>query len=449
MASNDDHHADLEEPEEFDVPQGFYTYTLAMAGVGALAFLVGLFAFETPRRAWNAYLIGFWFSFGLGVAGPFLLATQYVSTASWFVPIKRVPEAFGNFLFVAAPLGIAMLFGAKWILPWHFVDGVPISADDLSHHAEHFLHLKEGFLNMTGLTLTTVIVPIALAGLGYWLRHNSVAQDESGDGTLYTRNKIIGVLFLLCFGVGFSLMSWYWGISLEPLWYATMWQVYQFAGIFQTGLAVITIAVILLQQRGAFGDLIGEDQIHALGQLVFTFTVFYAYIAFAQFMLCWYANIPEESLFYIRRLGGPAAEVAAGGQPADVGGYGWFTALWLGKFVAPFLILLPQDIKKNARNILYYVCWVIAFTQVYELWFWIDFTPANPNPTAEPTLHIPWFEALVVMGFVGLFLAVVGWSLSRASIVALKDPFLPEALEHGHDHGEEPPDEWQQVLESS
>jgi len=436
MASHDTHDDSVERPDDFEVSGTFTTVAWALLALGAVAFLAGLFVLDAPERAWDGYLIGFWFTMGLGVIGPFIVATQYLSTAGWYVSIRRIPEAFGAFLLPGALLSAGLLLGAPHLLPW-----IGFHDKDLPHHAHHFLNLKAGFLNWTGLTLTTLLVPLILLGLAYWMRRNSLEEDESGDPALFEQNKTLSAVFLLCFGVGFSLMSWYWGISLEPLWYATMWQVYQFAGIFQTGLAVTTVVVLTLYHRGAFGELVGEHQIHSLGQLVFAFTVFYAYIAFSQFMLCWYANIPEEALFYIRRLGGLT--------PADdPGGYGWFTVLWLGKFILPFLILLPQEIKKNARNILYWVCCGIAIFQLYELWFWIGFSPSNPAPSTDPTLHVPWLEYAVAAGFVGLFMLVVGRSLSSAPLVPLKDPFLHEVLEHGH-HDEELDDEWKDVLQSS
>jgi len=436
MASNHTND-DIEPPDEFEIPQAIYTAALALVAVGVVTFLIGLWVLGDPDRTWDAYLIGFWFTVGLGMIGPFFIATQYLSTAEWYVPMRRIPEAFGNYLFVGIPLSLLLLVGAPHMLPWVRTEG-----KDLSHHALHFLELKEGFLNGTGLTLVTVLVPIVLCGLAYWMRRNSLDEDESGEPTIFRTNKVLSAVFVLLFGIGFSLMSWYWGISLEPLWYATMWQVYHFAGLFQTGLAVMTIITLILYRNGAFGDLLGEHQIHSLGQLVFAFTVFYAYISFCQFMLCWYANIPEEALFYIRRLGG----LTPGDEP---GGYGWFAALWLGKFILPFLILLPQEIKKNARNILYFVCWGIALFELYEIWFWVGFAPSNPDPAIDPTLYLPWLEIGVVAGFVGLFVLVVGWSLSSAPIVPLKDPFLHEAIAHGHHHGGEPDDDWKKVFDSS
>jgi len=426
MSSHHIDYDDIDEPTSLNVPSHFYKLCLALVAVGALAFVGGLLGLEDTRRVWSAYLIGFWFTFGLGLAGPFIIATQYVSTGSWGVSIRRVLEAFGLYLAPAAILGTIMLFGgAETILPWINVDPA------VGHHSEHIIDLKRGFLNSTGLTLTTLIAPLAAFGVAYWIGHNSIKQDETGDPGLTDTNTTLSTLFLFVFAIGFSLMSWYWMLSLEPLWYATMWQVYNFAALFQSGLAAATICVLILMKTDVFGDFVGEHQIHSLGQMVFAFTVFYAYIAFCQFMLCWYANIPEESLFYVRRLGGLT--------PGDEwGGYGWFAILWLLKFIAPFFILLPQKIKKNTGNILYYVCWIIVAAQVYEIWYWVAFSTNNPEPTTDPNIYLPWLELLVVGGFVGLFLFVVARGLSSANILPTKDPFLHESLaaNFGH-HGDD------------
>jgi hypothetical protein len=429
MSSTHHNHDDIEKPKDFEVSQGFYMLSGGLFAIGALAFLAGLFGLGDPRRAWNAYLMGWWFTLALGLAGPFINATQYVATGGWGVSIRRVTESFGVYLIPATIFGIILLAGAPEVMPW-----MGMEDQQMAGHVRHIIHLKFGFLNMTGLTITTIAAPLVLLVISWIIRRNSLKQDETGDVGLTESNKLLSVFYLLAFGVGFSLLSWYWLMSLEPAWYATMWNVYAFAALFQSGLAATTIGVLLLKKKGVFGDFVNDHQIHSLGQLVFAFTVFYAYISFSMFMLCWYANIPEESLWYIRRLGGLT--------PADEpGGYSWFIILWVFKFIVPFLVLLPQEIKKNKNNLLYYVCWGIMAIQAYEVWYWVAFAPTNPDFSTDPILYLPWLEILVVLGFVGAFLAVVGRSLSSHNIIPTKDPFLHETLPHGHHHDEEEGDE--------
>jgi hypothetical protein len=415
--SHDTDYSDLEAPDNYQVSSKFYQWAGALTAVGALGFIVML-SLGQPARAWRAYLIGWWFTLSLAVSGPFIIATQYLSHGSWGTSVRRIPEAFGSFLIPATILGIIALAGAEIIMPWLNYD-----AGELPHHVTHIIHLKDGYLNMTGLVIATVGGLVVMTGLYMVIRRNSLAQDDSGDPSLYTRNKWLSALFLVVFVTVFTNLSYYWLMSLEPTWFSHVWSVYCFAAMFQTGLALWAIVTIHMMRDDAFGDFAGEYQLHSIGQLVFAFTVFYAYIAFCQFMLIWYANIPEETAWFVHRIN-------------DVG-YGFFIVLWLIKFIIPFFVLLPQSHKKNKQNFLYYTCWMLLVAQLYEVWYWVEFSPMSADPAAAPTIHLPWLEILVSLGFIGLFMLTVGWALSRANVIPTKDPFLHEALAHVGGHGDD------------
>lgn len=396
-------------PKKFEPGRGIYLIGGVLALVGLLAFLGGLFGgFE--HRAWNGYLIGWWATLSLGLFGPFYNATQYLSGAGWGVSIRRIPEAMGYYLLPAFVLGLIALAGVSTV--FHWMD--PSAADDA------ILAKKSGFLTFGNMAFTTVVSFVAWIALTWKMRQNSVKQDETGDRTLTDANRKLSVAFMFAFVLGFSFMTWFWMMSLEPHWFSTMFQVYAFAVLFQAGLAFMAILVLHFRDRGYFGEFVHDRQVLLVGQWVFAFTVFYAYIAFSQFLLIWYANIPEEAGWYVHRI-------------QDAGGWGWFTALFAAKFIIPFLLLLPQEAKKNKRNILRIVSCGLMLTLPFEIWWWVSFVPVH----GVVHVDVPWLEVLIVLGFVGVFIISVARGLSSANMLPIKDPFLHESLEH-HMHGELP-----------
>ena len=412
-----DHH-DITPPRAFEVPKGFNIACAIMFLLGFGTFVVAQLM-GWGHHAWNGYLVGFWFTLSLALSGPFFVATQHLSIAGWSMSIRRIPEAFGAFLLPAFIFAIGGLVGGDHLFHWFDLEYVA---------ADPILSKKEGFLNPTAFAVVTVVTFVIWNAIYFWMRRNSVRQDEEGGYSRSSTHKVISTLFLVAFVIGFSMQSWYWIMSLEPHWFSTMFSVYTFAGLFQSGLALMAIVTLYFKERGDFGDFVGTRQIHDLGQLLFGFTVFYAYIGFSQFLLIWYANIPEEAIWYVAR--GTAPDVATGWEWATL-------ALPVLKFIVPFFVLLPQANKKNHLNILKYVAYGLLFLQLYEVWYWVAPTPHGLGELAAE-VHVPLIEILISIGFIGAFGYTVARALASANLVPVKDPFLHEAMDHHH-HGVAPP----------
>ena len=413
--AHEHHHEDIEPPGEFEVPAKFNLAAIIFAVVGIIAFVGGLFL--DPDRAWRGYVIGFWFSFSLALCGPFFIATQYLSKAGWSVSIRRIPEAMGSFLIPGVLLGAVALLGAEYVFGW--IELAPEVFDPDSELFDPIVAEKAPVLNLTALIVGTLGTTVVLAGMYFLMRRNSLKQDESGDHDLFRKNLWVSAFFLIVFVITVSVTSWYWTMSFDPHWYSMMWSVYAFAGLFQTGLAVMTLILIYMLRKNLFGGTAGIEQVHRMGQFVFAFTVFYAYIHFSQFLLLWYANIPETAKWYVDRMSE---------------GWGFLLlAIPLLKFIVPFFTLLPQEAKKNKNNILVYVCILLIAMQLYEIWIWVmPYTYGPEAGLAGPML--PWLEFLVALGFIGLFMFFVARSLAKHNLVPLKDPLLHEAIPHSHDH---------------
>lgn len=405
------HHDEIVPPKRLELSQTFKMATGGLAAAGALIFAITLFAFDADV-AWKGYLIGFWFTLSLALFGPFFASIQHLPRAGWSVSLRRIVESFGYFLPVAGVFALIGLFAIPdSIFLWK-------QADALN---DPFIAKKAGFLNQTGFVLATVLSFASWIGVFAAMRKFSLKQDETGDYELSNKLKALSAIYLVIFTTGISFMAWYWMMSLEPNWFSTMFSVYTFAGLFQSGLAMTYVIMIYLGRKGYFGSFVGGRQVHDLGKMVFGFTVFYAYIGFCQFLLIWYANIPEEAVWYIQRF--------------ENGWLPFTLALPFIKFIIPFFIMLPQKIKKNKDNVMYYLCMWIFGTQLYEVWYWVEPQVHGINTGGHHggggagfSLLNATLEFGIALGFVGLFAYVAGTALSRANIIPVKDPYLHETL---------------------
>ncbi len=410
------HHHEIAPPKPLELPAKFTQAAIACIGLGVLAFIAAFFI--DSDVAWKGYIIGMWFSMGLALIGPFFVSTQHLSIAGWSVPMRRIPEAFGAFIPV---VGVLAIVGVLLIPDTVFLWKHPNALQD------SIFAKKAGFLNTTGMLITTVLSFGVLSALWFIMRKLSLRQDEEGGYAITNKLKVVSALYLIAFTTGVSFLSWYWLMSLEPNWFSTMWSVYTFAGMFQCGLAIFYVLTLRLGQAGHMGSFVGGRQVHDLGKMVFGFTTFYAYIGFCQFLLIWYANIPEEDVWYIQRL--------------TNGWAGFLLALPFIKFIIPFLIMLPQKIKKNQDNVMYFLCMWLPLAQLYEVWFWVEPQPhglhmegAHGAATgAGFSLLNAALEFGIALGFIGAFALVAGRAMAKHPLVPIKDPFLHETLPH-HTH---------------
>ncbi len=366
--------------------------------VGLLTFLIGLTV--DRERIWHSYLTSFFYFASLGLGGLFFTAIQHVSKAGWSVNVRRVAEAMAVFVPIAFIGAIVLGFGGHALYEW--MDSSIVAND-------HLLQKKAAYLN-PGFFYTRLVLFFVI----WWLFTkfivgNSVKQDVSGDEKLTLKNLPLSVAFILIFALSYSLFSVDTLMSLLPHWFSTIFGVYCFSGLFQSSLAMLILLLVWLMDKGLLNGFVGEDHLHDLAKLLKGFTVFYAYIAFSQFMLIWYANIPEETEYYLQRAHG-----------------GWYyvsLSLLIFKFIVPFIALLPRWAKRN-RDYLKIVCWLILIMQYVDI-YWMVYPNFNEH-------HITFsiWEIGVFLGFLGLFLKIVTAFLSRNNLVPIKDPRIEESLHH-------------------
>jgi len=372
----------------------------AVIGAGTLAWL---FNAGDLNRAWSAYLIGCVFTLGLGVFSVAWLAILNLSGATWSVTMRRVPEAMTAWLVPGGILAMGVGLGAHSLYEWSHAEAV--AADPLLLHKAPFLNMPM-FWALVG---ASVVVWMAFGRL---LAGASYRQDVEGGMALTRQRRTMSAVFLVIFALTLSIVAFYFLMSLEPHWFSTMMAVLVFTDIMQTGTAFVAVVAGLLIASRTLPGFLNEHHLHSLGKMVFAWTGFWAYIYFCQFMLIWYANIPEETTYFLRR----SSE-------------GWLTYLLvlpMVKFVVPFMLLLPREAKRTARRLVP-VAALILLAQFWELYLMV--VPAvSHGDGARPAL--PILELVVTLGFLGAFTLVFGSELARHDAVPLKDPSLVECLSY-------------------
>jgi hypothetical protein len=366
------------------------------------------------RLAVDIWINNIYFT-GLAIVGVFFFALQYAAQAGWSASIKRIPLAFGNWLPYAGVLMLISFFAfGHDIFHWTHHDLYDIN----SHDFDSIINNKKGYFYWPLSEHPSVPVffigrMLLFFGLWYYLFHKlrnlAFKEDLEGGTAAWYKMRKLSAAFLVIFAVSSSVAGWDWVMSLDTHWFSTMFGWYVFASWWVTTLALITFIVIILKEKGLL-SIVNQNHIHDLGKFVFAFSVFWTYIWFSQFLLIYYANIPEETIYFVERWRN------------DQYGTIFFVNLFLN-FVFPFLLLMPRDAKRHSA-ILKVVTPIVIFGH------WIDFylmiTPGTLK--ANGGYGLVEFGTMLVYG--GAFLYVVLNSLSKAPLFAKNDPMLQESLHH-------------------
>lgn len=380
-----------------------------LIAIGALTFFLEVRT--DPTRAYASWLHNYFVFLCLALAGTFFTALHHMVGATWSVVVRRIAEAFSSFLPVALLLFLVLLWGVPFVAP----AGVPHiyvwAGAAAGQGAEANLIVKGGYLSPNLFALRNLICLAIWLFFSWYFVRNSIRQDETRDPSLSKSSLKLAPVFLLTFALTFTLASFDLLMSLEPTWYSTIFGVYCWAGLWQSGLAGITIVAILLRRQGALKGVVSRAHYHDLGKYLFAFAVFWTYIAFSQIMLIWYANLPEEIEWMIHRIytGWGAIGIAAG----------------VLKFLVPFFVLMHQKMKEN-ETVLLTVAAGIVIGEWLDI-YWVVYPAFSPDRAV-----LSWNEIGVTLGFLGLF----GWSvqsfLSRHPVAPHGDPAFQSSVRfHG------------------
>ncbi|MEJ8803961.1 quinol:cytochrome C oxidoreductase [Pontibacter sp. H249] len=359
------------------------------------------------RLLMNLWLNNVYFT-GIALCGVFFVAVQYVAYAGWSVLIKRIPEALSYFLPIGgAVMLLVFLFGNHDI--FHWTHEYLYDIDDPRY--DPIIAGKSGYLNFW-FFLIRMVVYFALWILFFnWLRRQSINEDLYGGTSYYHKSIRISAMFLVVFGVTSSTAAWDWVLSIDTHWFSTMFGWYVFASWWVSSLAAVTLTVIILKQNG-YLKMVNSNHLHDLGKFVFAFSIFWTYIWFSQFMLIWYANIPEESIYFIERLSGS---------------HGKFTWIFffnlLINFAFPFLVLMTRDAKRQ-------MIMLKIVTIAILIGHWFDFYLMMMPGTMRGDAGLGFIEIGTALIFLGVFLVTFTKGLTKASLVPVNHPFLEESVHH-------------------
>jgi hypothetical protein len=390
----------IKNPGNFEVSTGTKVLLVIFVGIGVATFVAALKV--SPDRAWASFVQNHFYFMSLGLGGVFFAAIQWLTGAMWSAPIRRISESFSAYLPVVLITFGILCFGIPNLYLWS--------------HAEHVqgdlvLQGKSGYLS-TGFFAIRNFVAIAIwIFFAFKMIGNSISQDKSRAYALTVKNRGLAPAFLILFGVTFTMASFDQLMSLDPHWFSTMFGVYCFAGLFYANLASTCLLTLFLKSKGKLDGILNDNHLHDLGKFMFAFTVFWAYIGFSQFMLIWYANLPEETGYYLTRFHGS---------------WIWVSAFLLaGKFMLPFFVLLPRDAKRNPKT--------LAVVGVFMLIAqWIDVLWMVQPEFFKDGPRVGWQELGMTLGFAGVFGLVVFRFLAKNNVVAIGDPRLEESVFHHH-----------------
>ncbi|OKL39464.1 quinol:cytochrome C oxidoreductase [Pontibacter flavimaris] len=361
----------------------------------------------TKRLFVNLWLNNVYFT-GIALIGTFFVAVQYVSYAGWSVLVNRVALALSYFL----PIGgvvmlLVFLFGGHDIFHWTH----DYLYDLNDERYDPIIAGKSPYLNTAFFLIRMVLYFALWIWFSMWLRKESMNEDLNGSTNYYHKSIRISAVFLVIFGITSSTAAWDWVLSIDTHWFSTMFGWYVFASWWVSGLAAITLTVIILKQNG-YLKMVNANHLHDLGKFVFAFSIFWTYIWFSQFLLYWYANMPEEAIYFIERLGG------------NGGHYKWiFFFNLIINFVLPFLVLMTRDSK---RQMIMLKIVMIAIL----IGHWFDFYLMMMPGTLRTDAGIGFIEIGTALIFLGVFLLAFTKGLSKASLVPVNHPFLEESVHH-------------------
>jgi len=398
---------------KFVQPEGMKKWGMALTGIGVLSLVAGIafLAFSKDEhsvtRFWAVLLQNSIYFLLIVNSSMFFLCATTLAWAGFTTSFRRVMEAISSLVPIFGLLAfivlMALVFGHQHHI-YHW----------LTPEGDAVLTGKSGFLNPTFFTVWTIITIAGWSYLGARMRRISREADENpmgideGKRWVY-KNTVNAAFYIVLFALTVaSSIPWFWLMSIDAHWYSTMYSWYTFASTFVAGLSLIALFIIYLKNQGHL-PYTNTEHLHDIGKFMFAFSIFWTYLWFSQFMLIWYANIPEETKYFRPRMLG------------EFRGLFWLNLIL--NFVTPFLILMKAGAKRNYA--------IVTFAAVIIIFgHWLDFyLMVMPGPLGEHAT-ISWFELGIAAGYVGLIIWLVGRALEKAPLVPMHHPFLKESIIH-------------------
>lgn len=363
---------------------------------------------QVQNRPWSAIYVAAFFFFMIALGALAFYAIQNAAQAGWSPVLFRVMEGVTAYLLPGSLIVLLLLLLSSFHVNhiFHWMDANLINPEHEDYDA--LIAGKSGWLNPVTFIIRAVLYIAGWNIFRYFLRRNSLRQDEATDNSWFKKNFKLSAGFLVFFIVTESMMSWDWIMSFDPHWFSTLFGWYVFASMIVSAVTVIALITIYLKSKG-YLEYVNDSHIHDLAKFMFAFSIFWTYLWFSQFMLIWYANIPEEVTYFVTRIENYKLP---------------FFGMLAMNFVFPILLLMNSDYKR--------VNWFVVMTGiVILLGHYIDvFVMVMPATVGES-----WFIGLPEIGallfFLGLFMLVVFTALTKAPLMVKRNPFIEES-KHFH-----------------
>ena len=418
--------------QQFELPSSYKKWTWGLIIAGLLALVYGIIVLQpfapvahhaaegahdySGTRFWAVLLQNSVFWLLVVNASMFFICVTTMAMGGWQVALRRVPEAISSVVPTLGIITFLVLMGIIWggrtdIFMW-------LDKDLVEH--DHILKGKSGFLNPTFFTIWSAISIIMWWLLGRKMRTLSLESDKNGQMDHATakkwifKNTVWASLYCVFFGLSVaSTIPWLWLMSIDAHWFSTMFSWYTFASSFVSGMSLVALFVIFLKNRGQL-EYVTEEHLHDVGKFMFAFSVFWTYLWFSQYMLIWYSNQPEETKYFIERIG-----------TADKSGpyHGLFFLNLILNFLCPLLILMKRGVKRNWSAVTFMAVLII-------FGHWIDFYQMVMPGTMKEHAEMMPFEFGIGALFVGIIMWGVGKYLTKHPLLMKNHPFLKESMIH-------------------
>jgi hypothetical protein len=388
--------------------QSLFTKALGLGAAGlALAAVLGSMENDAFKRFSLAYVTAFMWVLALALGALFWVVLQNLVNSHWSIVLRRVGEIVAAqaplMALLALPVVVPIFLGQSSIYVW---------SDHAKVEHDHLLHHKAAYLNPTAFLIRFVFYFGFWTWLSRYYLKSSLAQDSSKDpAAIMGKMRAVAGPTMIVWGLTMTFCAIDMLMSLDPLWFSTIFGVYYLASCIQGNNAFIALTAMWLQKRGVLKKSVTTEHFHDLGKMVFAFTIFWAYVGFSQFMLIWYANIPEETGWYKERFEG-----------GWTSGWGLLSAVLLfGHFVIPFFGLVSRHIKRRRPTLAFWCIWQLVMIYLDMYWLVMPTGGAHSPPFAL-------IDLLCAVGVLGVFIAGIAFRAKNLNLMPTNDPRLPKSL---------------------
>ena len=388
--------------EQLTVSRNFKIITLLLTAIGAGTIIFGLIS--DRQTTWAIYLIVNYYFFSIAMGGAFFFVIQSISQSGWSAAFKRVSEAMMSYIPFAALFFLLLWFGVNDLYLWSHNEVT--ASDPVLLHKSVYLNVPFFFVRMILYFLLWIVFIRKLRQISL---KEDLADPANTGGImfLFGKTELYSKIFIFILAITFSLAAIDWIMSLDVKWYSTIFALKNLVAAFLHGVSILTLIVFILYKRGYF-PFLNEYHFHDFARYIFMLSIIWGYFWFAQFMIIWYGNIPEETAYYSVRWQ-----------------EGWkvlfFLEIGLNWFI-PFMVLLPMRASRNMSIITIVIIFLII-GQYIDL-----FVQVIPGTTGA--LKFGWIAMGTFLGYAGLFSLVVATTLSKAKIIPSNHPYLDESLNH-------------------